>query len=75
MSLELKVTYTDFHWDNYQGGAGKTVNGSYTFSVPDKVSMGEIDGYIHNNIDVNIKHKRPFSQDNHYIINLVEVLL
>lgn len=72
--MKVKVHFIDFHWDNYQGARGKTIESSFMIDIPDSLAVGEVIEFISNTSNLTIKRIRPFPQDNHYHVVRVEII-
>lgn len=72
--MKALVKYVDFHWDNYQGGSGKSFDLTLSVDVPDDLKACEFFDFIHKQMDTKVKHERPFQQDTVYSIKTVEIV-
>jgi len=61
--MRVLVKYIDFHWDNYQGGSGQTVNSSVVIELQDSLYVREVFDEIHSQLKAHILVRRPFPQD------------
>lgn len=60
--MTLLVTYLDFHWDNYQGGSGKSFQFNFSFQIEDATPASEIWEVVHKKISEHSNKSRPFNQ-------------
>jgi hypothetical protein len=74
MRVRVLVYYTDFHWDNYQGGSGKYFNFKILIQLEDDVKVSEFWEVVHNQLKHAVKIQRTFVQDNSPKITKAEVL-
>lgn len=71
--MKAVVKFVDFHWDNYQGGSGKSFEMTLSLDVPDDLKASEFFEFIHKHIQTKVRNERPFQQDNRYSIQQIEV--
>lgn len=67
--MKALVTYIDFHWDNYQGGSGKTVETSISVEISETLTVGDVFEFIHKTVRAHCERYRPFEQTNLPMIN------
>jgi len=72
--MKVLIKYIDFHWDNYQGGSGRTVESSYKVDVPDDIRSDSIYEYLHQRLLTYIESRRPFKQQNKHTVVSMELL-
>ena len=72
--MKLRIYYVDFHWDNYQGGSGKSFELTCTVTVPDDLPASGVLDFIQKTIDDKAKRERPFQQQNCYSVQRVEIV-
>lgn len=71
--MKVVVKFVDFHWDNYQGGSGKSFEMTLSADVPEELKAKDFFEFIHNVMNEKIKRERPFQQDNRYSIQRIEI--
>ncbi len=72
--MKVKITYVDFHWDNYQGGSGKSFEFLIFITIPDETLVGAIYDLIMSKLEEKIIRERPFKQDNKWSVTRIEVV-
>lgn len=72
--MKALIYYIDFHWDNYQGGSGKSFELVHCVDLKYELTMNDFWEFIHKTIQDRIKTERPFQQTNRYSIQRVEIL-
>jgi hypothetical protein len=73
--VTLLITYIDFHWDNYQGGSGKSYTLNIKTEIPDNVLVGGLWSLVHEKVKAHSEKSRPFHQkDQRYVITKVEMI-
>jgi hypothetical protein len=72
--MKALVYYIDHHWDNYQGGSGKTFEGRLVVELAASVNVYHLKEYIRNAVSEHIQKERPYKQDNAYSIQRIEIL-
>jgi len=72
--MNFRVYYTDFHWDNYQGGSGKTVEGAITVSVPGDCLVKNLSHEILGELEAHTLKSRPFNQDNAVFVRKIKLV-
>lgn len=72
--MNVRIDYIDHHWDNYQGGSGKSFKMNMFLQVPDSITAGNFFDYIHEHLSAKIKRDRPYQQTEKYVITKIEVL-
>lgn len=73
--MKALVYYVDFHWDNYQGGSGKSFEMRKSIDIPDNLKAGEIVIYVSEELTKHIHSQRPFQQkDTAFTIQKVELV-
>lgn len=73
--MTLLVTYIDHHWDNHQGGSGKSFEFNVTLNIPESTPAVEVWSVIHEKLGHLTKRNRPYEQmTSKYIITRVELL-
>jgi hypothetical protein len=68
------VYYVDFHWDNHQGGSGKSFEFTLSIDVPENLLAVDLFEFIHKRIAERVKEDRPFQQGGRYSIQRVEIV-
>jgi hypothetical protein len=71
------IKYRDFHWDNYQGGSGSSVEGQIVVELDDhKTNNIPLKRLLEISAHEVILERRPFKQDDvtNYTINSMEIL-
>lgn len=73
--MKFLIKYLDFHWDNHQGGSGKSFTFTILFEVPDAIRADQMWEAIHLAVKSHSDKTRPFNQrDERYRILSVELL-
>ena len=72
--MNLMVHYVDFHWDNYQGGSGKSFKLQARIYISKEITAGNILPQILAHLKERVKTERPFQQDNEFSIQRIEIL-
>lgn len=73
--MVLLIKYIDFHWDNYQGGSGKSFEFTISRSVPDNVLGVDLWSFVHDKVKEHARAAKPFNNENDtYIINKVTLV-
>ena len=70
------IKYIDFHYDNYQGGSGTTIESSFTWNVPDRMTCDNFYEQMHERLLQHLVSKRPFAniKDTKYTVKSIEIL-
>lgn len=63
--MTVLVYYIDFHWDNHQGGSGKSFESQISFKVPEDLMAHEIKEWIDTQLYGHCQSIRPFNQSIH----------
>ena len=71
--MKVLIRYIDFHWDNYQGGSGKTIESSVSLDLPDDLRVDCVFEYIHSRLNSYIEDRRPFKQSEKYTVVSMEL--
>jgi hypothetical protein len=73
--MKLIVKYVDFHWDNHQGGSGKSFEFCLTADVPEGLLAVDIFDFIHRKVEEKVQRERLFAQQTgKYSIQSVEIV-
>lgn len=72
--MKVIVTYIDFHWDNYQGGSGKSFILKFIYDAPGELRCADLTDRIQRALDDHVNSVRPFSQNNKYDIVQMEII-
>jgi hypothetical protein len=72
--MKAVVTFVDFHWDNHQGGSGKSFEFSLSLDIPDRQTADQFWDFVHGRLAEKVQRERPFKQDNKYSIQYVEIV-
>ena len=72
--MTVLVKYIDFHWDNYQGGSGKSFHIQHIINVAEDIYSQNVHDYILKKLDEHIGNERPFQQNNSYSIISIEII-
>jgi hypothetical protein len=74
--LEIKIIiyYIDFHWDNHQGGSGKSFEMRFVYEAPVNMFLRDLKDRACIALSDHVKNSRPFQQDNQYSIQRMEIL-
>lgn len=73
--MKVLVDYVDFHWDNYQGGSGKSFELTASIDIPDELFVKDLLDAIHNHLKKKIENERPFNQkETRYSIQRIEIV-
>jgi len=62
--MKALVNYIDFHWDNHQGGSGKSFELTTIIDLPHELMAGMVREYIETKLHEVVREQRPFSQSN-----------
>jgi hypothetical protein len=72
--MKVLVYYVDFHWDNHQGGSGKSFEMRYTLDIPGYVMVESLRDYITNSLSEHVAKQRPFRQHEAASITRIEIV-
>jgi len=72
--MKALVYYIDFHWDNHQGGSGKSFNMRATFDLPVDLCVMQLRAHIEKKLSEHITKQRPFSQKEAASIIRIELI-
>jgi hypothetical protein len=72
--MKVIMHYVDFHWDNYQGGSGKSFEMRFIYDVPDEMNANNIICSATKALQEHIMGSRPFTQKNSYSIQQMEII-
>lgn len=72
--MKALVSYVDFHWDNHQGGSGKSFELTCSIEIPDDLIASDFFEYVHKTIGEKVKRERPFEQNEKYSIQKIQVV-
>lgn len=72
--MTVIVHYVDFHWDNYQGGSGKSFELSAKFDIPNDLPASGVEKYILAQMDQRLALERPFRQNSAATIKRIEIV-
>ena len=62
--MKVLVKYVDFHWDNYQGGSGKSFKFKTIIEVDDMTRAGDIHDVVKSSLLEFLQKQRVFCQGN-----------
>lgn len=71
--MKAVVKFVDYHWDNHQGGSGKSFELTLSVDVPDDLKASEFSEFIHKHLQAKVGRERPYQQDNKYSIQRIEL--
>lgn len=75
--MKALIKYIDFHMDNYQGGSGKTVEGTLTLDIPQTLVMYNFFDFMHKELEHHLYQRRPFGKSEQgykYTVTSVELV-
>jgi hypothetical protein len=72
--MRVLIKYIDFHWDNYQGGSGKSFEMKHSVDVAEETKSKDVYDFILCELDEHIGNERPFKQTNSYHIKSIEII-
>lgn len=72
--MRVLIYYIDFHWDNHQGGSGKSFEMRFSLDIPAETTAAEFKNYVVRNLENHIAEQRPFQQREKASIIKIEVI-
>lgn len=72
--MKIIVYYVDFHWDNYQGGSGKSFEMRFVFDIPQETKACDVINQTLKALDEHVKKERPFQSTDKYSIQRMEII-
>jgi hypothetical protein len=72
--MKVFVSYVDFHWDNYQGGSGHSIDARVVVDIHESLLVRDVYGFVHNAVLDHVLKRRPFNQTNRHTIVLMELV-
>jgi hypothetical protein len=73
--MTVSVKYLDFHWDNHQGGSGKSFEFKVTVVIPDDLPAKDVVEHIRQEVIKHASHARPFNQNSQPVTILGVVIV
>lgn len=73
--MKVLVHYIDFHWDNHQGGSGKSFELQCFVECPAEITAGGVDEFVAKKVLQRCGAQRTFQQNNLPEITKMQILI